>query len=231
MKRFIILIISALTAAIFACAYFLVIIPKFNSTSDSAAFLGKKLGNVSGSADGITQGLSEGADAGKEKGLSAEDTKVSIYECINETGRLEVLKASVSIGNFHEIGSDYAKLQIYYADVIFAVDLSKAVIEDKPDKIRIVLPELECSISNNEEKTETIAEYQRFFFSGSAEDGYTAAHNSRVQLDEKGTEAIDDYPKLVLAAEKSAIRNVKKLVGSVNVNDKEIDVVFDKEGE
>ena len=175
-------------------------------------------------------GFVEGAEDGKNAGLSAEDTEADIYSSIREVGKLEVLKASACKSNFQEIGTDYAKLQMYSADVVFTVDLNKAEIYDNSEEtIRIVLPTPECSIAVDEEKTEKAAEYQQYFFSGSAKDGYYAEHNVRRELDEKGAEALENYSVLRDAAENSAVKNITLLVGSVNVDDKEIEVIFDKE--
>ena len=228
MKKVKLLIISFLAAVIFGIVTLCIIKHIHDKSAEDAAVHANAAGKVIGSYDGITKGLADGAKAGKEDGLSAKDTEAVIFESLKETGRLEVLKASVSISNFHEIGSDYAKLQVFYADVIFTADLEKAVIEDDGEKIRIILPAVECSIAENEEKTETLAEYQRYSFSGSAEDGYTAAHNTRKELFEKGTEAIENYSALKQAAENSALKNVRLLAESVNASDKEVEVVFEK---
>ena len=189
----------------------------------------EKAGKCNGSEDGKALGLIEGAEAGKMAGLSAEDTTADIYSSIYEVGKLEVLKASASINNFHEIGTDYAKLQIYSADVVFTVDLKKAAIDESDETIRIILPAPECSIAVDEEKTEIVEEYQKYFFSGSAEDGYYAEHNVRRELDEKGAEALENYSALREAAENSAVKNVRILAEKVNAGCKNIEVVFDEE--
>lgn len=198
--------------------------------------IGELQGNLAGLAvgsyNGITEGWHKGKEEGKEAGLSAEDTEGELRTSIRNIGRLEVLSAAVSLKNLHKTGDDYGRLEILLGDAVFAVDLSEAVItQETEQEIIISLPQPEMTLYFDENKTQKLADYQKYSFSGSAEDGFDAALNSRKAVFEEAADTITNYDSLMERAKASAAKNVALLAENVMVEDTAVKVEFMEEGE
>lgn len=189
---------------------------------------GALVGKAIGSLEGITKGREEGTEAGKAAGLSARDTKADIANEIRKIENLEVLVASVKINDVHSIGEnvDYAALYLLKGDVVFSVDLSQAEIEEQGNGIQITLPLPHGKLHIDQSQIKKVAEYQKHFFSGRAEDGFDAYLNSMLRVYEASTETLDNYDVLIEAAKKSAEKQVRQLALSVAVNTHQVNVNF-----
>lgn len=189
---------------------------------------GSLVGKAIGSLEGITTGRSEGKAAGKEAGLSAQDTNIDIGNEIRKLENLEVLVASVKINDYHSIGKDidYAALYLLKGDVVFSVDLSQAEIETEENGLRITLPVPKGELYIDQSQVEKVAEYQKYFFSGSAEDGFDAYLNSMQRVCEASAETLDNYDALIEAAKASAVKQVEQLVRSAALSTTQANIVF-----
>jgi len=189
---------------------------------------GALVGKAIGSLEGITKGREEGTEAGKAAGLSARDTEADIANEIRKIENLEVLVASVKINDVHSIGEniDYAALYLLKGDVVFSVDLSQAEIDKQGNGIQITLPLPHGELYIDQSQIEKVAEYQKHFFSGSAEDGFDAYLNSMVKVYEASAETLDNYDVLIEAAKESAEKQVRQLALSVAVNTHQVNVNF-----
>ena len=181
--------------------------------------------------EGMTAGRKDGAAAGKAAGLSAEDTEADIANEIRQVSNLEVLVASVKISDVHSIGSkiDYMALYLLKGEVIFSVDLSEADIVQQGGELIITIPEPTSQLIIDQSQIEKVAEYQKNYFSGSAEAGFDAYLNSMTKVQEASAETLDNYDSLIGAARESAIKQVKQLATSAGVSEKNVVVQF-KEG-
>ena len=145
---------------------------------------GKMTGLAVGSYKGVATGLEQGALAGKESGLNAEDMTMEISRTVKNVGNLEVLVANVEIPDYHEVGKKYAALYLFRGSAVFSVDLMQASVSKTPEgEVIIVLPEPTAVVNINDSETELLAEYQRKFFNGSADDGFQAYLNSLRLID------------------------------------------------
>ena len=188
---------------------------------------GKMTGLAVGSYRGVTDGLEKGADAGKEAGLNSDDLTMEISNAIREVGKLEVLVANVEIPDYHEVGKKYAALYLFRGSAVFSVYLSKASISKTAEgEVIILLPEPEAVVNINDSETELLAEYQRKFFNGSADDGFQAYLNSLRLIDQISLEKVSNYDVLMNMAKNSAKKQVEMLTGNVCVNCGRISVLF-----
>ena len=188
---------------------------------------GKMTGLAVGSYRGVTDGLEKGADAGKEAGLNSDDLTMEISNAIREVGKLEVLVANVEIPDYHEVGKKYAALYLFRGSAVFSVDLSKASISKTAEgEVIILLPEPEAVVNINDSETELLAEYQRKFFNGSADDGFQAYLNSLRLIDQISLEKVSNYDVLMNMSKNSAKKQVEMLTGNVCVNCGRISVLF-----
>lgn len=237
MKKNIILggIVMVLTILMIVSAVwcFGVAIPLYNQAEESGAKSGELLGNQVGMGigafNGLTDGVAQGLKDGKEEGLSAKDTTVGeIERSFSEVGTLEVLSASVNIRNLHEAGGgDYKSLEILFGKGVFTVDLSEADITEFADgTLEIKVPDPQMEMYIDEDKTEHLAEYQKFPWSGNAQDGYDAYINSRIIVDEKIQDKVAHYDWLLAQAKESAEKQVRMLAESVILNGKQVTVSF-----
>lgn len=188
---------------------------------------GKVAGLAAGSFDGVTKGLKEGYDEGKEEGLSAEDTDAEIASKIQMVGRLEVLEAEDQLIDNHEQGNDYKALFVYKVKATFSVNLEDIEVESDANAVTVILPALEVDIAIDENGSEKLAEWQKFFWSGSREDGYIAYMNSMAQMKEKSADEIKKNDYLMEQAEESAKKQVKILAKSIC--NKKVNVIFAEE--
>lgn len=189
---------------------------------------GSLVGKAIGSLDGMTRGKTEGTEAGRAAGLSAEDTVAEIANELKRTEELEVLAASVKLSNFHSIGEDkdYAALYLVNGNVVFTVDLSTADIIPMADGLHVTLPLPKGTLYIDESSVEKVAEYQRKFFNGNAEDGFDAYLNTMKHMQEATEETLDNYDTLIAAAKEAAVKQVTLLAQAVSTVSKEIHVDF-----
>ena len=139
---------------------------------------GKVTGMAVGSYKGVTEGIAGGITEGKAAGLSSDDITLEIGNTVREVGNLEVLAANVEIPDYHEVGKKYAALYLFRGSAVFTVDLGKAAISKTEDgEVIILLPEPVGVVRINDSETELLAEYQRKFFNGSADDVHHKAVN------------------------------------------------------
>ncbi len=193
--------------------------------------LGTGVGKAIGSLEGMTKGYSEGTAAGKAKGLSAEDTEANIASSLKKSEKLEVLVASVKLSNFHTIGEeenpDYAALYLANGTVVFTVDLSQADVNLDGDTLCIVLPLPESGkLCIDESSIKRKSQYQKNFFSGSADSGFDAYINTMKKQGTVSEETLSNYSELLEAAKLSAENQVKKLVASSSVTCKATEITF-----
>ena len=190
--------------------------------------VGKFVGTAVGSYQGYTQDYGEGKKEGEKQGLSAEDTEITdISRIIHGTGDLQVLVAGVALDNFHEVGEKYAAMYLLRGEAIFTVDLGQATIDDDQTTVMIPFPKVQLNIDETE--VEKIAEWQKNFFNGSGEDGYTAYMNSIKQIRENTEEYIANYDELQTQAQETAKEQVRMLVE--NMTGQNVSVLFYEGGE
>ena len=217
---------------IFALLVLIYVIGLYQKAEAMGTRLGQSAGTEVGQFVGASEALADYGKAyaeGKEQGLSAEDTTAEVANKIKEVERLEVLVASVKLNDIHTVGDDYAALYLLKGDAVFAVDLSKAEIKAQNDELYITLPQLEMDLIVDQSKIEKVAEYQRFLFDGSSEDGYDAYLNSMTKIIEESKEALVNYDSLKNTAEETAIRQVTQLANSVAAKQREVVVKFKEE--
>lgn len=189
--------------------------------------VGKMTGLAVGSYRGVTDGLENGAIAGKEAGLNAEDTTIEIAHVVQNVGNLEVLVANVEIPDYHEVGEQYAALYLFRGNAVFSVDLTKASISKSEDgEIVILLPNPVAVVNINDSETKLLAEYQRKYFNGKADDGFQAYLNTLSMIDSISIEKVSNYDVLMDMARMSAKKQVELLSSGVCVNCKQITVLF-----
>ena len=195
--------------------------------------LGQQIGSLTGKAigsfEGITKGREQGTIDGKIAGLSAEDTITEITNEIHKINNLEVLVASVKVNNIHTIGDsdiDYAAIYLLKGDAVFSIDLSQANIDLKDNELLITLPLPKGELYIDQSRVEKVAEYQKHFFTGSAEAGFDAYLNSMEKVYEATAETLDNYDVLIEAAKASAKKQVLQLTTSVLLNQYQITIGF-----
>ena len=193
---------------------------------------GSIVGKAIGSLEGMTKGRKEGTEAGRSAGLSAEDTSAEIATELQQTAELEVLVASVKLKDFHTIGDDinYAALYLVNGNVVFTVDLSQADIEPIENGLHVTLPSPKGTLYLDESSVKKVAEYQKKFFNGSAEDGFDAYLNTMKHMQEASEETLNNYDTLISAAKESAKKQVLLLAQGVQTGSKEIHIDFKNEG-
>lgn len=198
---------------------------RINATSlggGLGASAGSLAGKAIGSLEGMTTGRTEGTAAGKAAGLSAEDTEAKIENQIQQVGKLEVLVASVKLSNFHTIGKEdnpnYAALYLVNGNVVFTVDMSQAKITPQAGGLHILLPKPTGELYLDDSSVEKVAEYQRRFFNGSAEDGFDAYLNTMVKTQEATEETLGNYDVLLSSAKNAAENQVALLAKSVSTS-------------
>ncbi len=187
---------------------------------------GTLVGKAIGSLEGMTKGRIEGTEAGKTSGLSAEDTEATIANQIQQMENLEVLVASVKLSNFHTIGEgkDYAALYLVNGNVVFTVDMGQATIDALPDKLMITVPQPVGTLYLDDSSVEKVAEYQRKFFNGKAEDGFDAYLNTMTKMQEASEETLSNYSVLVDSAKQAAENQLTLLAKSVSTEYDDIEI-------
>lgn len=183
-----------------------------------APMLGKSVGIALGSFRGVTQGIADGAEAGKQKGLSAEDTVVTIGTKMAETGKLQVMLADLRLSDLYKQGPEknpqYAALLEMKGEGVFTVDLTQAeaVYDSSEKQINITIPEPVFTPYLDDSTLEVLAEYRPRFGNGSTIHGYRGYLNSRVQLEKGAQEAM---LTMMEPAKASALTQVEILARSI----------------
>lgn len=187
---------------------------------------GSSVGKVIGSFEALTD-YREAYAEGKEEGLSAVDTTAEVTNKVQELNKLEVLVAGVKLRDEHSVGDEeYVALYLLKGDAVFTVDFSDAEITKEEDVLLITIPEPEMELIIDQSKLEKVAEYQKFLWSGSAEEGFDAYLASMAKVTEETKESLANYDTLMEAAKESAERQVKQLVHSVSVSEVEVKIRF-----
>ena len=225
-------------AAVISGVVMILSICAFVKAEKTGSELGEKAGtlagNTIGSFNGITKGIEEGKKAGKEDGLSAADTTVDIGSSLKETGKLEVLVASVAITNITKIGNfddpDYASLYVVKGNAYYTVDLSLATIYFSEDNtaVSVTIPSPDVRLEINERETEKIDSFQNTTFEGKSADGYTAYVNSMAKITKETKENIVNYDDLMKQAETASVQRVEELVYSICGGGKVVHVSVDE---
>lgn len=194
-----------------------------------APMLGKSAGVALGSFRGVTQGIADGAEAGKQKGLSAEDTVVTIGTKMAEAGKLQVMLADLRLSDLYKQGPEknpqYAALLEMKGEGVFTVDLTQAeaVYDASENQINITIPEPVFTPYLDDSTLEVLAEYQSPLFDGSTADGYTGYLNSRERLEE---EAQEKMSAMMEPAKASALTQVELLARSICGSSASVQVGF-----
>lgn len=194
---------------------------------------GGAVGTFTGSFDGVTVGLKEGTEAGRAEGLSANDTKASFKDKMDEVGKLEVLTAGVGIKNLHTVGEKYASIYVIKGNIIFSVDLTKAefIENTSGNTLTIKLPQPQAELTINEEETVKLAQRQNKVFDGSAKDGYEEYLNTMKKTQSEMKEVIGNYAQLSEQARNSAQTQIGYIARQALLSDREIIFEFMDEGE
>ena len=90
----------------------------------------------------------------------------------------------------------------------------------------VLLPEPEAVVRIDDSETELLAEYQRKFFDGSADDGFQAYLNSLRLIDTISVDKVSNFEMLMDMAKASAKKQVLMLSKNVCVDCRQITVVF-----
>lgn len=191
--------------------------------------IGKKVGTVQGYTEAISIDIPKGEVDGKEDGLSAEDTVVVIKGKMQDVGKLDVLVAGVSLNNFHRLGNNYAALYLMKADAVFSIDLSKVQVDQNREgsQIYVTVPQPEIEVYYDEAETEKVAEWQKNYFSGDANDGFTAYLNSMKEIEENASEELAQNDNLMNMARTSAEKQISRLISNICGAEKKININFE----
>lgn len=222
--------VLGVVTVIMLSALFIIIIPIYKNAESIGGQMGETLGNVVGYATGsylgITKELPRGWEDGKAEGLSAEDTIISLGTGIEQTEKLEILRAGVRLDDYLEIAKDYKALYIYKANAIFSIDLSTMQYREGEQENQIIIqlkqPGVELYI--DDAATAKIAEWQKSFYSGKTEDGYLAYINSMAKIKEKTPEEVANYEALMEQARDSARKQIVTLARAAG--NKEVIIEF-----
>lgn len=198
---------------------------------------GAEKGTETGISDGTREGKAatetereRGALEGKVSGLSAKDTQTRMLGelKLREAGKLDVLVAGVSLDNFHSIGNKYAAIYLMKADAVFSVDLRQSEVKWGEDGfwIKVLAPQPEVIVYFDDAETEKIAEWQKSYFSGTAEDGFLAYINSVKELTASASANIEQNETLMESARKAAEQQIQLLAANIYGADVAVSVEF-----
>ena len=175
-----------------------------------------------GSVEGGTRGLQQGYQEGKEAGLSAEDTTAEIAnrieKRINENGKLEVMAAKVDLSTFNKQGDKYNALFLLRGKLVFTVDFNEINVSCRNDEIVITVPPVSPDLEIDYRDTTILADAEKKFFKGKAEDGFDSFKNSIAEIEARSVEEVDNYDYLRELAESHAIQQIKEIAEAVAVN-------------
>lgn len=206
-----------------------------------SGMVGKDVGSAYGNTVGIGIGsfksvgeFKNAYDEGTSIAEQVKDTEVTMGTKVDNTGeKLQVLAAKTTVKNVLEYTDQsfnwnkYKRLETLDIEIIFTVDLSKAQVANN----LVVIPIPEVSLYNDESARKVLATYQALPFVDSAEDGFNIALNSTKELMSNAEETLSNYDALYSQAKESAKKQVAALYRSMNVEGKEVSVIFDYETE
>ena len=110
---------------------------------------------------------------------------------------------------------------------MFSVDLTQASVSKTPEgEVIILLPAPTAVVNINDSETELLAEYQRKFFNGSADDGFQAYLNTLKMIDSIALEKVSNYDVLMDMARSSAKKQVEMLASNTCLNCSRITIMF-----
>lgn len=232
-KKILNIVGSPVLFVLVACILFGAVALRWNATSfgsDLGAAAGFAAGRMAGSLEGLTAGRKAGTEDGKTVGLSAEDTAAAISNQMQQVENLEVLVASVKLNDFHTVGKEeaptYAALYLANGTVVFTVDLSQAQIQAQNNMLYIVLPQPVGNLYIDESSVEKVADYQKKFFNGSAEDGFDAYLNTMIKIQQATEETLNNYDVLASSAKQAAEHQVTLLAQSVSKTPYSVSIEF-----
>lgn len=206
------------------------IVPFYKRVKNAGEQIGSTAGQMAGIAvgsyDGVTKGLVQGYGDGKVEGLSAKDTDVKIANEMTSLGKLDVLVAEDQFVNDFREGKDYKALFVYKAQTVFSVNMESAEISIEGNTLKIVLPQPECEFIIDENESEKLVDWQKYFWSGSTESGYIGYMNSMAEIKKKAATEMTNYDRLMEQAKASAIKQVSILADSVADAEYSSDIVF-----
>lgn len=216
------LLMAVILAALFILL-FAFLLPFFMSATKNGLAAGEKMGTLAGRAVGsfygFTKGRQEGAEAGRAQGLSAEDIEVEVQQSLARTGKLQVLVGKATIEDLRTIGEGkyetYRALRLLRGNVIFTVDLEKAVVTTTPDTVMIQLPDPEPELTINDAESETVREYHRNLFGTEDVDGFTAALNSMEKIEDGSLASIANADELMQQARDAAVTQASQLAQNI----------------
>ncbi|MBQ0041873.1 MAG: DUF4230 domain-containing protein [Lachnospiraceae bacterium] len=224
-----------ITVIVIVVIVFAIVLFLRNSAISAGADIGKGLGTTVATAVGSFEGMLEIPQAvldGKKEGLSAKDTSIELANNIKSVGNLIVLNANVKIKDLERIGDQYAALYLLKGNVVFSVNLSKVEVTYSDDGIEVILPPFnpkeDVRLYVDATETEKIAEYQKYFFSGSTEDGFDAFINSFANVIDEAEKRIENYDSLVQIAREEAVKQVTALVDAMHVETMDTRIVFEE---
>ena len=119
-------------------------------------------------------------------------------------------------------------LGVYYL-LTFSILNANNNIELQNDQLHITLPLPTGKLYIDQSQTEKIAEYQKYYFSGSAEDGFDAYLNTMDKLQKTTADELENYDVLIDSAKESAKKQVSQLATSANIRNRKVVIEFEEE--
>lgn len=222
--------ILAIICTLLICALIFLISFRINAQSQGES-IGTNVGNVVGKAMGSVEGLIDAEKAwgeGLRTATDAKDTDAEIANKMQEVGKLEVLVASVKLNNLHKLADDYSALYLLRGDAVFSIDLANAKIEERQGALYITLQQPSVELIVTESDVEKVAEWQKQYFTGSAEIGFDAYLNTMAKVTEASEDTISNYDSLMNSARESAKKQVTQLANAVAVDKKDVYISFEE---
>ncbi|GEM_PF-6110280 len=168
--------------------------------------------------------------------IKTEPTEIkSSITSLRETGKLEVMSASVNINRKLFITKDdtneYAAIYNVPGTAVYTVDLSKLEIDYvKSDngkyKLIVGIPELEQSLNVKEDEAKKLDDYQKGNFTGSAKEGFEEYLTIVKESYDKAKKEISNSEGLISMAKESAKTQISLLIKSLNTENCEIVMYF-----
>lgn len=168
--------------------------------------------------------------------IKTEPTEIkSSITSLRETGKLEVMSASVNINRKLFITKDdtneYAAIYNVPGTAVYTVDLSKLEIDYvKSDngkyKLIVGIPELEQSLNVKEDEAKKLDDYQKGKFTGSAKEGFEEYLTIVKESYDKAKKEISNSERLISMAKESAKTQISLLIKSLNTENCEIVMYF-----
>lgn len=168
--------------------------------------------------------------------IKTEPTEIkSSITSLRETGKLEVMSASVNINRKLFITKDdtneYAAIYNVPGTAVYTVDLSKLEIDYvKSDngkyKLIVGIPELEQSLNVKEDEAKKLDDYQKGKYTGSAKEGFEEYLTIVKESYDKAKKEISNSEGLISMAKESAKTQISLLIKSLNTENCEIVMYF-----